>query len=153
MIGFLLLKNQMVVADRIFLNLEMCFPNMATLTFSSSESLPKGEVDLLIASSAKSLCALRAVDKSVQIGFEDKELTNEMVFSLFPYSVRGGYPEGVKENSIVKCWWWWWYQSSSNLVDVLDLFQDVGLKVLTNLQIKRPPPTCPPFLAEKNVGV
>ncbi|XP_040178084.1 alpha-2-macroglobulin-like protein 1 [Rana temporaria] len=145
MIGFLLLKNQMV-ADRIFLNLEMCFPNMATLKFSSSESLPKGKVNLRIASSAKSLCALRAVDKSVQIGFEDKELTNEMVFSLFPYSIRGGYPEGVKEeNPILNCWWWWWwYQSSSNLVDVLDLFQDVGLKVLTNLQIRRPPPTCPP---------
>ncbi|XP_077309896.1 alpha-2-macroglobulin-like protein 1 [Lithobates pipiens] len=142
MIGFLLLNNQMVVADRIFFNLEMCFPNMATLKFSSSESIPKGKVNLRIVSSAKSLCALRAVDKSVQIGFEDKELTNEMVFGLFPNSVRGGYPESVNEDQDSGCWWY--RPKSLNLVDVFDLFQDVGLKVLTNLQIKKPLPTCHP---------
>lgn len=77
----------------------LLLPLQATLKFSSSQSLPKGKVNLRIASSAKSLCALRAVDKSVQIGFEDKELTNEMVRK----NVSLGFRKGLIQRAVTVC--------------------------------------------------
>ncbi|XP_075071567.1 alpha-2-macroglobulin-like protein 1 [Mixophyes fleayi] len=60
----------------------MCFPNKASLKFSASEASPKDHINLYLESSAGSMCALRAVDKSVQISYEDKELTTESEVGL-----------------------------------------------------------------------
>ncbi|XP_040294169.1 alpha-2-macroglobulin-like protein 1 [Bufo bufo] len=131
MIGFLLLKSGYVTADRVLLSMEKCFPNQAWLKFSQTEASPKAKLSLQIGSSAGSMCAIRAVDKSVQINNEEKELTTENVFSMFEGSVRGGYPDVVQEHQIYRCW-------NDDYVDVFSLFKETGTKVLTNTQILQP---------------
>ncbi|XP_072280909.1 alpha-2-macroglobulin-like protein 1 [Pyxicephalus adspersus] len=79
MLGFLILSNRTVAADKIFFQVEICFPNTALLSFERPVSTPKADIGLLVTSTVGSICALRVVDKSVQISFEDKELTKEMV--------------------------------------------------------------------------
>ncbi|XP_075207688.1 alpha-2-macroglobulin-like protein 1 [Anomaloglossus baeobatrachus] len=142
MLGFLVLKDGAVTADRLFFNVEKCFPNWASLKFSRKVVLPKDRVVLTVCSSAGSVCAIRAVDKSVQINNEDKELTPETVFELFQDSVRGGYPDIVSEDpNPFDCWWPWYFnrQWRNDFVDMATLCQEVGLKILTNTQIKQPP--------------
>ncbi|XP_075698812.1 alpha-2-macroglobulin-like protein 1 [Rhinoderma darwinii] len=143
MIGFLLLRNGFVTADRLVFNVEKCFPNQASLKFSQTEASPKAQLILHVMSSYRSLCAIRAVDKSVQISNEDKELTAEKVFDMFKDSERGGYPDPVDERQPQTCWWfspfkWGRPYQQSRFVDVFDLFKETGLKILTNTEILQP---------------
>uniref|UniRef100_A0A8C8E7Y2 Alpha-2-macroglobulin n=1 Tax=Otus sunia TaxID=257818 RepID=A0A8C8E7Y2_9STRI len=54
-----------VIADTTKFNVEKCFKNKVALNFSASEGLPSSDVHLLFRASPNSLCAVRAVDKSV----------------------------------------------------------------------------------------
>ncbi|XP_063818602.1 alpha-2-macroglobulin-like protein 1 isoform X2 [Pseudophryne corroboree] len=162
MLGFLLLKNKTVAADRLMFNAEMCFPNKATLKFSQSVAIPKDQISLHLESSQGSMCALRAVDKSVQISYEDKELTKESLFGLFQYSIRGGYPDSVQEGQSFPCWGPFPFMKfrpfyipyQNDFVDVFSLFKEIGVKVLTNTQIVKPEVVLPPclFFEKFNLG-
>ncbi|KAM9326866.1 alpha-2-macroglobulin-like protein 1 [Gastrophryne carolinensis] len=109
MLGFLILQNGTVVADRINFKMGMCFPNQASLKFARQTASPKSQISLHLFSSVGSMCALRAVDKSVQINQESNELTPE----------------------------------KSQFADVFSLFKEIGVKILTNTQIAKPPVTEP----------
>ncbi|XP_056388766.1 alpha-2-macroglobulin-like protein 1 [Hyla sarda] len=132
MLGFMLLKDGSVAADRLLFNVERCFPNQVLLKFAKTEASPKEQIYINIKASAGSWCSIRAVDKSVQINNEDKELTTDTVFDLFKYSVRGGYPDIVSEEEGVCC------KNSNQFIDVLALFKEIGLKILTNTRILQP---------------
>ncbi|XP_069837876.1 alpha-2-macroglobulin-like protein 1 [Dendropsophus ebraccatus] len=143
MIGFFLLKNGFVTADRVFFKVEKCLPNMVRLKFAQTEASPKDQLSLQIKSSPGSLCSIRAVDKSVQIYNEDEELTEETVFNLFKYSVRYGYPGSVQESILSPCWrsmirLFPYIPWDSFSVDVLTLFKEIGVKILTNTRILQP---------------
>ncbi|XP_071986598.1 alpha-2-macroglobulin-like protein 1 [Engystomops pustulosus] len=152
MLGFLLLKNGLVTADRLLFNVQNCLPNKASLKFSQSEASPKTELSLAVTSSPGSMCAIRAVDKSVQINNEDKELTEEKVFGMFDSTIRGGYPKNVDEGTFIRCrapWGWLqplpaflsrflWRPWQEDVVDVFTLFKETGTKILTNAKIMRP---------------
>ncbi|XP_066457796.1 alpha-2-macroglobulin-like protein 1 [Eleutherodactylus coqui] len=131
MLGFLLLKNGTMTADKLLFSVEKCFPNQASLAFSQTEASPKAQLRLNIGSTVGSVCAIRAVDKSVQINNEDKELTLESVFDLFPNSVRGGYPDSVQEAPPNVCWW------SSPFILFLPYPWITGTKILTNVKIQQ----------------
>ncbi|XP_056388759.1 alpha-2-macroglobulin-like protein 1 isoform X1 [Hyla sarda] len=132
MLGFLLLKDGSVAADRLLFNVEKCFPNQVLLKFAQTEASPKDQIYINIKASAGSWCSIRAVDKSVQINNEDKELTTDTVFNLFKYSVRGGYPDNVNEESPFRC------RKPNQFIDVLALFKEIGMKILTNTRILQP---------------
>ncbi|XP_075114384.1 alpha-2-macroglobulin-like protein 1 [Leptodactylus fuscus] len=163
MLGFLLLNNGTMVANRLLFNVEKCFPNLASLRFSRPEASPKDQLNLHVQSSAGSMCAVRAVDKSVQISNEDKELTTEKVYGLFQYLVRGGYPYSVQERQFNPCRWpipiiplppielsrIFLPYSRYEYVDVLTLCMETGTKILTNARILQPAPLrirCPMFV-------
>ncbi|XP_069837879.1 alpha-2-macroglobulin-like protein 1 [Dendropsophus ebraccatus] len=146
-LGFLFLKNGSVTADRLHFNVEKCFPNEASLRFSRTITSPKSELRLHIKSSAGSLCAIRAVDKSLQINNEDKELTTEKVFDMVKSSIKGGYSDVIQEGSDQRCGWSLYLREfqavAGSFVDAFMLFQEVGLKILTNTHTLQPPPvTC-----------
>uniref|UniRef100_A0A672V6X4 Alpha-2-macroglobulin n=1 Tax=Strigops habroptila TaxID=2489341 RepID=A0A672V6X4_STRHB len=54
-----------LIADSMKFNIEKCFKNKVDLSFSPSEGLPSSDAHLLFRASPYSLCAVRAVDKSV----------------------------------------------------------------------------------------
>ncbi|KAM8924712.1 alpha-2-macroglobulin-like protein 1 [Pelodytes ibericus] len=104
MIGYIILNNGTMAADRLHFNVEMCFPNKVQLNFSQTEALPKSLLYLHVLSTAASMCAIRAVDKSVLISYTDQELTSKMVYDLFPLSERSGYDYRVDEIQTNPCW-------------------------------------------------
>ncbi|CAH2322582.1 alpha-2-macroglobulin 1 [Pelobates cultripes] len=144
MIGYILLNNGAMAADRLRFTVERCFPNRVTLKFPVREAAPKSVLNLRMEALANSVCALRVVDKSVQISYTDQELTLDKVYSLFQ-SERSGYDYRVDETSSVPCWKmysfdrpWIWNQNT-DFMDILSLFKDVGVKILTNALIQKPP--------------
>ncbi|XP_077112072.1 alpha-2-macroglobulin-like protein 1 [Ranitomeya variabilis] len=143
MVGFILLRDGLVTADRLVFDVEKCFPNWASLKFSKKVALPKESLRLKIFSSAGSVCSIRAVDKSNN----EDELSLEKLFDMLCQdSIRGGYPDIVDEDlyRFFKCRWPWYYYKSfirhlgNDYVDVHSLFKDAGVKVLTNCEIVQP---------------
>uniref|UniRef100_A0A663LVC1 Alpha-2-macroglobulin n=1 Tax=Athene cunicularia TaxID=194338 RepID=A0A663LVC1_ATHCN len=73
-----------VIADTTKFNVEKCFKNKVDLNFSASEGLPSSDVHLLFRASPNSLCAVRAVDKSVLLMKSEADLSPSSVISLQP---------------------------------------------------------------------
>ncbi|XP_030042987.1 alpha-2-macroglobulin-like protein 1 [Microcaecilia unicolor] len=171
-LAFALLSQRRVVADSTVFQVNMCFKNKVSLRFSEKEELPGSSVGLELTAAPGSLCAVRAVDQSVLLMKPQAELSNQTVYNLFPYIYRAGYPWQVEEYDDDPCWnpflrprplfpiaskvdqrfsiWRPWYSPE---VDVFSLFKEGGLKILTNVDIKKPTTTvtCPPWIQLPNV--
>uniref|UniRef100_A0A8B9NDC8 Alpha-2-macroglobulin n=1 Tax=Accipiter nisus TaxID=211598 RepID=A0A8B9NDC8_9AVES len=68
-----------VIADSTKFNVEKCFSNKVDLSFSPSEGLPSSDAHLLFRASPNSLCAVRAVDKSVLLMKPEADLSPSSV--------------------------------------------------------------------------
>uniref|UniRef100_A0A672V350 Alpha-2-macroglobulin n=1 Tax=Strigops habroptila TaxID=2489341 RepID=A0A672V350_STRHB len=64
-----------LIADSMKFNIEKCFKNKVDLSFSPSEGLPSSDAHLLFRASPYSLCAVRAVDKSVLLMKPEADLS------------------------------------------------------------------------------
>nr|XP_033781005.1 alpha-2-macroglobulin-like protein 1 [Geotrypetes seraphini] len=166
-LAFILLSPRRVVADGTVLHVNMCFKNKVSLRFSETEELPGSSVGLELTAAPGSLCAVRAVDKSVLLMNPQAELSNQTVYNLFPYLYRVGYPWQVEEYDDDPCWnpflrhrppfpiiskvdqrfsiWRPWYSPE---VDIFSLFKESSLKIITNSDIKKPKTTvtCPSWI-------
>nr|KAF6451459.1 alpha-2-macroglobulin like 1 [Molossus molossus] len=147
-----------VVADKVQFSVEMCFDNQVSLGFSPSQHLPGADVDLKLQAAPGSLCAIRAVDESVLLLRPERELSNHSVYGMFPFWY-GQYPYQVAEydecpvsdptdlsNPLIvpvseERWskrsimWRPWFSEG---MDLFSFFQNMGLKILSNAQIKKP---------------
>ncbi|KAI6079819.1 Alpha-2-macroglobulin [Aix galericulata] len=89
-----------VIADSAKFNVEKCFSNKVDLSFSPSEGLPSSETHLLFKASPNSLCAVRAVDKSVLLMKPEADLSPGSVeFSVSAEALQNQQPCG---NAIVE---------------------------------------------------
>uniref|UniRef100_A0A8C0UN50 Alpha-2-macroglobulin-like n=1 Tax=Cyanistes caeruleus TaxID=156563 RepID=A0A8C0UN50_CYACU len=70
-----------VIADSAKFNTELCFNNKVDLSFSPSEGLPSSDAHLQFRASPNSLCAVRAVDKSVLLMKPEADLSPASVSS------------------------------------------------------------------------
>ncbi|XP_073189676.1 alpha-2-macroglobulin-like protein 1 [Lepidochelys kempii] len=84
-----------IIADSAPFRVSMCFKNEVKIGFSEDEALPGSEVSLRLQAAPRSLCAVRAVDQSVLLMRPERELSNSMIYGLFPHIFRGGYPYQV----------------------------------------------------------
>uniref|UniRef100_A0A8B9N5E5 Alpha-2-macroglobulin n=1 Tax=Accipiter nisus TaxID=211598 RepID=A0A8B9N5E5_9AVES len=90
-----------VIADSTKFNVEKCFSNKVDLSFSPSEGLPSSDAHLLFRASPNSLCAVRAVDKSVLLMKPEADLS--------PSSVSAESVQQVRATLTLKhhcCWYW-----------------------------------------------
>ncbi|XP_078509061.1 alpha-2-macroglobulin-like protein 1 [Lissotriton helveticus] len=131
---FALFPNGGITADIVALNIFLCFKNKVELAFSAPEDLPGSDVSVQLKAAPNSICALRAVDQSVLLMRPETELSSKMVYDLFYGMDRHGYPYQVLESNEDSCPY---YGYSLPLVDVYSMFQEVGLKVFTNSNIKK----------------
>uniref|UniRef100_A0A663LW54 Alpha-2-macroglobulin n=1 Tax=Athene cunicularia TaxID=194338 RepID=A0A663LW54_ATHCN len=95
-----------VIADTTKFNVEKCFKNKVDLNFSASEGLPSSDVHLLFRASPNSLCAVRAVDKSVLLMKSEADLSPSSVYSLLPVKELRDYnygPDTVSEEPLENC--------------------------------------------------
>ncbi|KAM4906016.1 alpha-2-macroglobulin-like protein 1 [Sylvia borin] len=133
-----------VTADSIRLDVALCFQNQVKVGFPDKEAHAGSAVQLQLQAAPGSLCAVQAVEKNMFFTRPDHELTSQMVYGLFPAAYQRGYPAQVEEHS-GHCLQ---PQSSSSLLrgrpqdsfqpDIFNLFRNMGLKVFSNLVIKKP---------------
>ncbi|XP_075365159.1 alpha-2-macroglobulin-like protein 1 [Mycteria americana] len=133
-----------VTADSIRFDVALCFENQVKVEFPAKEAHPGSTVQLRLQAAPGSLCAVQAVDENMFFARPESELTRQMVYGLFPAAYRHGYPAQVEEHSdhCVQP------QSTSPLLqgktqhsfqpDIFNLFRNMGLKIFSNLVIKKP---------------
>uniref|UniRef100_A0A8C3TVR6 Alpha-2-macroglobulin n=1 Tax=Catharus ustulatus TaxID=91951 RepID=A0A8C3TVR6_CATUS len=80
-----------VIASSEDFQVEMCLPNKVKLSFAPKEGLPASNTHLQLHTSPRSLCALRAVDKSVLLMKPENELSPSSVYHLLPLKESQGY--------------------------------------------------------------
>ncbi|XP_065278919.1 alpha-2-macroglobulin-like protein 1 [Emys orbicularis] len=165
-LGYTVLPDGEMAADRARLHVAKCLPNKVKLAFSQDRALPGSELQLRVQAAPGSLCAVRAVDQSVLLMKPEAELSVDTVYNLLPDFHRGDYPDAVRDlescdppphNSN-------WLISAGSagavpflhcrvgrrrrrrgtsswtppLPNVYSLFKDAALKILTNTNTKEP---------------
>ncbi|NXM13267.1 A2ML1 protein, partial [Ploceus nigricollis] len=144
LVVYAIFPNGGVTADSIRLDVALCFQNQVKVGFPDKEAHTGSAVQLQLQAAPGSLCAVQAVDEDMFFTRPDHELTSQMVYGLFPAAYQRGYPAQVEEHSdrCVQS------QSLSSLLrgrpqqffqpDIFNLFRNMGLKVFSNLVIKKP---------------
>ncbi|XP_021250433.1 alpha-2-macroglobulin-like [Numida meleagris] len=139
-----------VIADSTKFNIEKCFNNKVGLSFSPSEGLPSSDTHLLFRASPKSLCAVRAVDKSVLLMKPEADLSPSSVYSLLPVKELHGYHHGtdmlleepledcVPLKKIILNGITYSPVVEMNEDDAYGILKEMGLKVFTNTKVKKP---------------
>ncbi|NXF25572.1 A2MG protein, partial [Rhodinocichla rosea] len=143
-------SSKEVIADSAKFYTELCFNNKVDLSFSPSEGLPSSDAHLQFRASPNSVCAVRAVDKSVLLMKPEADLSPSSVYDLLPVKEFHGY---VYDSSVPL------EESSWNCVtmepivrdgityvpemrvdeeDTYSILKEMGLKVFTNTKVKKP---------------
>ncbi|XP_059673109.1 alpha-2-macroglobulin-like protein 1 [Gavia stellata] len=144
LVVYAIFPNGGVTADSIRFDVALCFENQVKVGFPAKEAHPGSTVQLRLQAAPGSLCAVQAVDENMFFVRPASELTSQMVYGLFPAAYRHGYPAQVEEHPD-RCVQ---PQSTSPLLrgkpphsfqpDIFNLFRNMGLKIFSNLVIKKP---------------
>ncbi|XP_064318863.1 alpha-2-macroglobulin [Phalacrocorax carbo] len=139
-----------VIADSAKFEVEKCFSNKVDLSFSPSEGLPSSDAHLLFRASPNSLCAVRAVDKSVLLMKPEAELSPSSVYSLLPVKELHDYhhgPDVLLEEPLENCiplkkivlnGITYSPVVEMNEEDTYSILKEMGLKVFTNTKVRKP---------------
>ncbi|NXJ01818.1 A2MG protein, partial [Psophia crepitans] len=139
-----------VIADSTKFNIEKCFNNKVDLSFNPSEGLPSSDAHLLFRASPNSLCAVRAVDKSVLLMKPEADLSPSSVYSLLPVKELRDYhhgPEMLLEEPLENCvplkkivlnGITYSPVVEMNEEDTYSILKEMGLKVFTNTKVRKP---------------
>ncbi|XP_069609940.1 alpha-2-macroglobulin-like protein 1 [Ranitomeya imitator] len=147
--AYAILGNGKIAADTEKFPVGKCFNNKVTLDFSKKEALPGSDVTLRISADPGSLCSVRAVDKGVLLLRPEAEISEDTVYRFIARRNQFGYPYRVNEDDPI-CWRqrvsflhskrrkrsYKWQAPSSP--DVFTLIKHIGMKVITNTQVKKP---------------
>ncbi|XP_009980491.1 PREDICTED: alpha-2-macroglobulin-like protein 1, partial [Tauraco erythrolophus] len=144
LVVYAIFPNGGVTADSVRFDVALCFENQVEVGFPAKEAPSGSAVQLRLQAAPGSLCAVQAVDENVFSMRPESELTSQTVYGLFPDAYRHGYPAQVEEHSdhCVQP------QPTSPLLrgtpqhslqpDIFSLFWNMGLKIFSNLVIKKP---------------
>ncbi|NWH93786.1 A2ML1 protein, partial [Aegithalos caudatus] len=100
---YVVLPNGEMVADVTELYVAKCFPNQVEMAFSEARALPGAALRLQLGAAPGSLCAVRAVDRSVLLLKPEAELNAEAVYKALP---KFNYPYGVRDEPLCDFHWW-----------------------------------------------
>ncbi|NXN41120.1 A2MG protein, partial [Rhinoptilus africanus] len=139
-----------VIADSTKFNVEKCFSNKVDLSFSPSEGLPSSDAHLLFRASPNSLCAVRAVDKSILLMKPEADLSPSSVYSLLPVKELRDYhhgPDMLLEEPLENCvplkkivvdGITYSPVVEMNEEDTYTILKEMGLKIFTNTKVRKP---------------
>ncbi|XP_041665316.1 alpha-2-macroglobulin-like [Cheilinus undulatus] len=141
-VAYAVLPSETVVANNAEFSTEKCFSHKVSLEFSPSSAVPGEENTLQVTAQPDSLCGVSAVDQSVLIKEPGKTLDAEKIFNLLPVRKSTHIPYEVEDplecllvrsrRSILP------YRRRRPSDDAYNVFQNVGLKMATNLFIRTP---------------
>ncbi|NXM80366.1 A2MG protein, partial [Oenanthe oenanthe] len=143
-----------VIADSAKFKIELCFNHKVGLSFSPSEGLPSSDAHLQFQASPNSLCAVRAVDKSVLLMKPEADLSPTSVYNLLPVKEFHGYVYSSNVSSnvhleeplwdcmtvepIVRDGITYVPVTRVNEEDTYSILKEMGLKVFTNTNVRKP---------------
>ncbi|NXW79724.1 A2ML1 protein, partial [Hirundo rustica] len=99
---YVVLPNGEMVADFTELYVAKCFPNQVKMAFSEARALPGAALRLQLGAAPGSLCAVRAVDRSVLLLKPEAELSAEAVYKALP---EFNYPDSIQDEESCHFYW------------------------------------------------
>ncbi|NXO80718.1 A2ML1 protein, partial [Sitta europaea] len=149
LVVYVIFPNGKIIADSAIFSVSTCFRNKVELGFSTPETLPGSQVGLRLQAAPGSTCAVWAVDPNAFWMKPGKELSSHSIYGLFPSVYYSRYPLQVSEDDRscgfpnsdepdvftafrVKM------GREDNLVVINFFLQEMGLKIMSNTNIKKP---------------
>ncbi|NXH20724.1 A2ML1 protein, partial [Bucco capensis] len=83
-LAYMVLPDGEMLADSIDLSVARCFPNKVKMALSEARALPGSALKLELEAAPGSLCAIRAVDRSVLLLKPEAELSPKAVYGVLP---------------------------------------------------------------------
>ncbi|KAM9476117.1 alpha-2-macroglobulin-like [Clarias gariepinus] len=144
---YTILPSGETVADSMNFPVLPCLNNKVSLNFSSSSELPGGKTSLTLKAAPGSLCSVRAIDQSLLLLQPENQLNIQSVFDMLPVQMLSGYPYSIYDEDSDPCSGsqprffsrrkiFSDYFPYSGTANVYNVFKDVGIKILTNADIK-----------------
>ncbi|XP_015741014.1 alpha-2-macroglobulin-like protein 1 [Coturnix japonica] len=93
-LGYAVLPNGEMLAGSTRLDVLNCLPNKVKMAFSKERALPGSALRMELTAAPGSLCAIRAVDRSVLLLKPEAELTTAEIYKVLP---RFDYPGSIQE--------------------------------------------------------
>ncbi|KAK1341412.1 hypothetical protein QTO34_017818 [Cnephaeus nilssonii] len=144
---FTIFPSGEVIGDSQSFEIENCLANKVDLSFSPDLSLPASHAHLRVTASPQSLCALRAVDRSVHLLRPEAELSPSSVYNLLPVKDLTYFPENLdqeeeeQENCLntphISGRDFYIPSVTYDEEDMYGFLKGMGLKVLTNSKIQK----------------
>nr|XP_029528600.1 alpha-2-macroglobulin-P-like isoform X3 [Oncorhynchus nerka] len=164
---YTMLPDGEAVADSRDFPIQLCLKNKVSLKFSTLQELPGEKTFLSLQAHPGSLCSLRAIDQSVLLLQPEQELSLDSVFSQLPVQKLSGYSYKVEDFDPYPCLpeeemevppppvpkqaddleatpvpdrkkRSFWFGPNNDKNDVYNIFKEVGIKILTNSDVKKP---------------
>ncbi|NXW67201.1 A2ML1 protein, partial [Hirundo rustica] len=149
LVVYVIFPNGKIIADSAIFSVSTCFRNKVELNFSTPETLPGSQVGLHLQAAPGSTCAVWAVDPSAFWTKPGKELSSHLIYGLFLSLYNSRYPRQVSEDDSscglpnsdepdvftafrVKM------RGEDNLLVFNFFLQEMGLKIMSNTNIKKP---------------
>ncbi|NXH65246.1 A2ML1 protein, partial [Rhabdornis inornatus] len=149
LVVYVIFPNGKIIADSAIFSVSTCFRNKVELGFSTPETLPGSQVGLRLQAAPGSTCAVWAVDPSAFWRKPGKELSSHLIYGLFPSVYNSRYPRQVSEDDSscgfpnsdepdvftafrVKM------RGEDHLLVIIFFLQEMGLKIMSNTNIKKP---------------
>ncbi|XP_029923420.1 alpha-2-macroglobulin-like protein 1 isoform X2 [Myripristis murdjan] len=145
------------VADSQDFPVQLCFNNKVSLKFSSEQELPGEKTKLSVQAQPGSLCSVRAIDQSVLLLQPEQELTVGYVYNQLPVQKLSGYSYQVEDFEPYPCILPMpepelevevdpatrrkrtvYFGPNVEKNDVYSIFKEIGIKIVTNSDVKKP---------------
>ncbi|NXM80360.1 A2ML1 protein, partial [Oenanthe oenanthe] len=151
LVVYVIFPNGKIIADSAIFSVSTCFRNKVELGFSTPETLPGSQVGLHLQAAPGSMCAVWAVDPRAFWMRPGRELSSHSIYGLFPSVYNSRYPRQVSEDDRscgfpnsdepdvftafrVKME----RRGEENLLVINFFLQEMGLKIMSNTNIKKP---------------
>ncbi|KAK2912862.1 alpha-2-macroglobulin-like [Channa argus] len=141
-VAYVVLPSEAVIAKSADFFTEKCFSHKVSLEFSPSSAVPGEETTMQVTAEPDSLCGVSAVDQSVLIKEPGKILDADKIFDLLPVRKVSHIPYEVQDPT--ECLtvrakrYVLPFPGYGDKDDPYTVFQNVGLKIATNLFMRMP---------------
>uniref|UniRef100_A0A3Q3RZ95 Alpha-2-macroglobulin-like n=1 Tax=Mastacembelus armatus TaxID=205130 RepID=A0A3Q3RZ95_9TELE len=138
-VAYAVLPSETVIAKSADFSTEKCFSHKVSLEFSPSSAVPGEETTMQVTAEPDSLCGVSAVDQSVLIKEPGKSLDADKIFNLLPVRKITYIPyEANDPTECLKVRAKRYILPYPGHDDTHAVFQNIGLKMATNLVIQIP---------------
>ncbi|XP_039678847.1 alpha-2-macroglobulin-like isoform X2 [Perca fluviatilis] len=141
-VAYAILPSETVIANSADFSTEQCFSHKVSLEFSPSSAVPGEETIMQVTAQPESLCGVSAVDQSVLIKEPGKTLDADKIFQLLPVKKISYIPYNVRDDAeclhVRQRRYVLPYPHGGGTADAYTVFQNVGMKMATNMVIREP---------------